>query len=127
MPPQQGEKKFPGTDKRDSRFQVVTKESLLKSQLIFTGHKLNTGIQGKKNIKLNLLVPPKVWLELEQPWPSTEGFITLEKQIKIINLISCVLLKLVPHHDLQDRWIVLKRKKKKKKESNMILDKRRLY
>jgi len=54
MPPQQREKKFPGTDKRDSRFQAVTKEILLKSQLIFTGRNLDTCIQGKKNIELNL-------------------------------------------------------------------------
>lgn len=69
MPPQQGEK-FPGTAKRDSRFQVVTKESLLKSQLIFTGHNLNTGIQGKKNIKLNLLVPAKPFPRSGWNWNS---------------------------------------------------------
>lgn len=69
MPPQQGEKKFPETDKRDSRFQVATNESLLKSQLIFTGRNLHTGIQGK-NVKLDLLASAKAFPRSGWIWNS---------------------------------------------------------
>lgn len=91
MPPQQSEKRLPGPDKRESRLQAVTKESLLKSQLNFTGRNLDIGKKGMKKVKL--FIGPcegvlKIWLELEQPRPSIDGFITLGKQIKIINLIS---------------------------------------
>lgn len=67
-------------------------------------------------------------LELEKPWPPTEDSVTLGKEIRIINLISCVLLKSVPHHNLQDRWTALKQNKAKpSKNINLILDKRSLY
>lgn len=133
MPPQQGDKELPGTDKRDSRFQAGTEGCLHNSQLIFIGCNLGTGIQGRKSITLSLLAPDKAFPMSGWSWKSPDlpqDSITLGKEIGIIKLISCVLLKSVPHRDLQDRWTVLKTKQNKanpSKDINLILDKRRLY